>query len=108
MPRYGQRWHWSNAELLKAVQYLRAHFGSGPIRMADIERAALAVSARAGSARVLRDRLVASGCLVSSTARGRAADYMLTDDAEGCLSLGSGNNASAIAAILLPMLACWT
>ena len=102
MPRYGQRWHWSNAELLRAVRYLRVHLDGAPIRMSDIERASLAVSARAGAARVLRDRLVAAGCLVASTARGRAADYALADDAERCLAMKP--DALCLAAALVPLI----
>ena len=87
MPRYGNRWLWSVIELQRAVHHLRAHHNDGHIRMSDIGRAALAVCGRSNAARVLRDRLVEADCLAVSTARGRAADYLLTADAEDCIAV---------------------
>ena len=87
MPRYGDRWRWSAIELQRAVDWLRAHCGSNPIRMADIERASLAVAGRTSPARVLRDRLVLADCLVVDTARGRSAEYHLPAEAEERIAL---------------------
>jgi hypothetical protein len=99
MPRYGNRWLWSQIELQRAVLYLRARHGNGRIHMADISRAALAVCGRSNAARVLRDRLVLAACLIIATARGRAAAYVLTPDAEECIAIAeAGAEAGAEAA----------
>jgi len=55
--------------------------------MRDLQRAALAISGRLSTARLLRDRLLAADCLVVDTALGRAAAYVLTPDAEACIAI---------------------
>lgn len=83
-------------ELQAAVTYLRSHHGTaGLIRMRDLQRAALAISGRFSTARKLRDRLVASACLVVDTALGRAAAYVLTPDAEACIAIADDSDDAA-------------
>jgi hypothetical protein len=72
---------WTSVTLARALAWLSKECNGDPIRMADLDRAALAV-VRRRKGRALRDALVAAGRLERGTARGRTADYRLVEVVE--------------------------
>ena len=65
---------WSAALLASAAAWLIRECNGNPIRMSDLNRAALHL-VRRRKGRALRDALLAAGRLEHRTPRGRMADY---------------------------------